>query len=658
MFTDDYKNDLENIKPDGYIKYKIRRRLSGEEKAFKKPPKKVYFGRAVAAVLSLVLVFTAGAVIGRLTSPITPVNQTASILKTAENYDKIYSALAEFRPTILDSVKDFVTFGSDKATNDIADSEGLVEESFNTNTNSGNASAKPNDGAASPDADGVTADDSEGSLSNKEDHSETTTQVDGVDEADIVKTDGKYIYILSSYGKNGIKIVKAGENPTQLSAIDIKDENIYANDLYLTGDRLVVLGGKTDGDEVVALIYDISNPNEPKKLISCTQSGSIETSRLIGNKLYIVSNLYVDVNNMVKSNTQSYMPYISCDDTEGAVPADTVHFYNQCQSPEFTVISAFNIENSSLISTQSVLGGTRTVYSSTDNIITADRGYSGKTQIARFKIQDGIIELKASAELSGSLLNQFSIDEYNDHFRFVLTENKEIAEEGVTSNGAFVSSSSFSTVNSLVILDADLKETGKITDLAEGETVYSVRFMGDKAYFVTFRQTDPLFSVDVSNPAAPRVLGALKIPGFSNYLFPYGNGKLLGIGQDADENTGRTTGMKLSMFDISDPSNVTEQDKTLIPAVYSEALYNHKAVLADYNRNIIAFAGNGTYTASCFFVYSYENGQFVKKLEAEVQNTSLCRGLYIGNTLYVVTEYRIDYFDMTSFRKIGSLTLG
>ena len=111
------------------------------------------------------------------------------------------------------------------------------------------------------------------------------------------------------------------------------------------------------------------------------------------------------------------------------------------------------------------------------------------------------------------------------------------------------------------------------------------------------------------------------------------------------------------MFNISDPSNVTENDKTDIPAVHSEALYNHKAVLADYGRNIIAFSAYGTYKQNCFFVYSYENGQFVKKLEVETKNTGICRGIYIGKIFYIVTDHNVDSYNLANFEKLGSLEL-
>lgn len=638
MFENDYKNEIDKITPDGFIKYKIRNQLSKEFSKTK--PKTIYFGRAVAAVLCAALIFTVGAVVGRGTRS-TPKISTLSIMKTVPDYDKIYSTLSEFKPSVLDNAITYITGGGYKNYTDdfVVEEYGAIDDIAKPNANSGNTS-------------GIEGGAGDGG------HSETTVQVDGVDEADIIKTDGKYIYILSRRDeKERIKIIEAGSTPKQLSDIIIT-EDVYTTDLYLNGDRLVVLCCGNEKAEVAAIIYDISDPNAPEKLQACTQSGNLNTSRLIGNTLYLISNFHININKMVKSNTESYIPYISCEDFDGAVTPETVHLYDDRKSPEYTIISAFNIKDGTLISTQSVLGGTETVYSSTDNIIAAGMGGADKTQIARFKIQDGKIELKASAELNGRLLNQFSIDEYNGHFRFVLTST--YYDEGTvskTSSTVIKIVGDSTTANSLVILDENLKLTGEIKNIAPDERVYSVRFMGDMAYFVTFRQVDPLFSVDLSDPKNPKIIGALKIPGFSNYLFPYGQGKLLGIGQDADESTGRTKGMKLSMFDISDPSNVTENDKTAIPAISSEALYNHKAVLADYEKNIISFSAYGIYKSNCFFVYSYENGSFVKRLEIETPSTGICRGIYIGKTFYIVTDYSIDYYSLASFEKIGSLKL-
>ena len=650
-FSDRYKTELDNIKPDGYIKDKIRRKMAEEnEKSAPKRSGRAVFGTAVAAVLCGAIIFSAGIVTGRKTVKVVATPNTEA-MKTLASYDDIYDNIKRFKTSVWDKLNSYAS----------GNMEIIEEAADDGETATGtNGSALKGDTAAD---------------SSSKEHSDTTVQVAGVDEADIVKTDGKYIYILS-YAKNaGGRLVKiidvTGEKPKQLASI--KNIGIYASDMYLSGDRLIIIGNENHGDtyttgdfisssECFAAIYDISDPNNPKELIRLKQSGDYYDSRLIDGRLYVISNFFINGSAIKRSEEESFVPSVACKDYNGAVAAESVHFYNNCNSPQYTVICGYDIKDGALCGTQSVLGGSYTVYANTENIITC--GYTdsdGFTQVARFTLDGGKIDLKATGQLKGTLLNQFSIDEYKGYFRFVLTDYNYNSKTEPEQTGDTVSSSSVwvssTEVNSLVILDGELKETGKITDLAPGERVYSVRFMGDTAYFVTFRQVDPLFSADLSDPKSPKIIGSLKIPGFSNYLFPYGD-KLLGIGQNADEQTGRTGLMKLSMFDISDPANVTESSKTDIPAYYSESLYNHKATLADYGKNIIGFPVYGD-TGLEYFVYSYENGKFVQKLNAqlELKNENDCRGLYIGKVFYIAAAYELQYYDLENLKPLGTLEL-
>ena len=569
-FKDSYNNQLDNIKPDGYIKDKTRRRMAeAEGKVTPKRNGRAFFGTAVAAVLCGAIIFSAGLVMGRNRTKVNTTPNTKA-MKTAQSYGDIYDIIKKFKS------KEYVEYVYEVE-------EGAVDTGAATGTSPTN---KNGSSASNAEA-------------NSSDHSDTTVQVEGVDEADIVKTDGKYIYILSGKPKDKkVKLVDVtGEKPKQLASI--KAEDIYATDMYLSGDRLILLGTSESDFLVLGVIYDVSDPNSPKEITRFKQSGDYNESRLIDGKLYVISNFSVDTLGIKKGEEETYVPSVVCRDYDGAVTADSVYFYDNCNYPRYTVLCGYDIKDGSLCGTQSVLGGSYTVYASTQNIITCSNPNSeGLTQVARFAIDGGKIDFKATGSISGSLLNQFSIDEYKGYFRFVLTEynTKETPHE---TSGTEVTAYLVETTqtNSLVILDGDLKETGKITDLAPDERVYSVRFMGETAYFVTFRQVDPLFSADVSDPYNPKIIGSLKIPGFSSYLFPYGD-KLLGIGRNADEQTGRAGLMKLSMFDISDPSNVTESSKTDVPATYSEALYSHKATLADYGKNIIGFSvygDNGPY---------------------------------------------------------------
>jgi len=200
---------------------------------------------------------------------------------------------------------------------------------------------------------------------------------------------------------------------------------------------------------------------------------------------------------------------------------------------------------------------------------------------------------------------------------------------------------------------------GKIEGLAEGQHVKSARFSGDVVYFVTFRQVDPLFTVDLSDPANPKVLSALKIPGFSSYLHPFGEGLLVGLGYSADENTGGTTGVKLSMFDIRDKSDVREAHTQKVKADWTPVMYNHKAILVDVEKNLIAFPADEYY-----FVYGYDAGSgFVEKgrikldFDEKFYYMDNVRGLYIDGVFYLVQESAVTALDLISLEKLATLKL-
>jgi len=187
------------------------------------------------------------------------------------------------------------------------------------------------------------------------------------------------------------------------------------------------------------------------------------------------------------------------------------------------------------------------------------------------------------------------------------------------------------------------------------------RFDGNTGYVVTFRQVDPLFSIDLSDPTNPVILGELKIPGFSNYLHNYGEDLLFGLGRDADEETGGAGYLKLSMFDVSDNANVTEAHSLIIDGVYySEASYNHKAILINYERNIIAFPAGDTY-----MVYSYDAEQGFVEVAVLSLTKDLgydwywgsMRGLYIGDVLYVFSDTVMISYDMNNYKEIFSVQL-
>ena len=223
--------------------------------------------------------------------------------------------------------------------------------------------------------------------------------------------------------------------------------------------------------------------------------------------------------------------------------------------------------------------------------------------------------------------------------------------------------------NSLYILDKDLEQIGAIENLAKGEMIYSVRFMKDKAYIVTFRQIDPLFVIDTSDPTLPKVLGELKIPGFSNYLHPISDNTLLGIGQDADEETGQQGGIKLSLFDVSDTAKPEEIDSIILgeSGSYAEVLNNHKALMVDNKRDIVGFHAQLNKSTKDFVRDMFSGAVLVKikdEKELEMLDTiaveeiggnqyySGRRLLVIDNVLYYIGEDGIRAFEYESLEEI------
>lgn len=651
MFGEDYKNQMDNIKPDGYIKQKVLKQIDKNQNENKPTPKMRVIRRMTAVAAGFAIAFSVFA--------ITSHNKNNVVTVEEKTYSDIYSAVKTLlpkEPTIAEKLYGFINGDKEMAIEDYV----LYEEEYSLDgetatidiaDNATNATGKDTGAQKAPSA----SKDSANKGGSKGNHSETTTQVEGVSEADIVKTDGEYIYYLNP--TTGIlRIIKAGKQPEALSSTKVISNKFpNVDEMYLVGDRVVVVGtvyiDTGNQNKTTALIYSVKNPQKPEQLYSCEQSGVYNDSRMIGDKLYLISNYYLNTYKIESDKPETYVPSVECGNYCGAVKADTVMVNDVCKRPEYTVICGYSIENGDLLGSRSLLGGIQTFYCNTKNIIVAGMEADNKTVISRYAISDGQIELKATGEIDGYLLNQFSIDEHKDNFRFVTTINNYI--ERKSSNGYVYEEAV--TKNALYVLDKDLKQTGVIKDIAPNERVYSVRFMGDTAYFVTFRQVDPLFSVDLSDPKNPKIIGALKIPGFSNYLFPYGEGRLFGIGQDADERTGRSGGIKLSMFDISNPSNVSEVAKEILEQNYSQALYDHKAILVDSNKNLIGFGVNG-YNDTRYLVYSFENGDFRKLAEIYLGKFyEFVRGLYIGNEFYIVSDNEISVYSLNDFAKLSKI---
>lgn len=648
MFSDDYKKELENIKPNGYIKQKVLKKIEEkeakkEEKQNLKPPKIkiLYKTVSVAAALALIV---GGMSLLKFIKPKTNVELS---VKPANSYEDIYEAISQYE-------KEYVYLIEDEAVDmEAAEDDGLALKGDAVDV--GTAPTKPNEN--------TNTNGSNETYGENNDHTQTNNQVSNVEEADVIKTDGKYIYYFWA-NSNRFKIIEVGNTPKLVCDMSLEDadgedskyeKHGFYDEMYLSGNKLIFFAtvNQNDGESFTnAYVYDISDKTKPKKVYDLNQSGTYNTSRLIGNKLYLLSNYHIYLNNIEENNPETYVPFVSDNNTSELLKADCISIGNLKYNISYNVISAFNINDGSIVSSQAILGGAQHLYCSTENIIITDYSYNSITPIVRYSLNDGVIKFECEGEIKGNLLNQFSIDEHNGYFRFVTTYTEK--NEYKDSN---YSSVRMENRNALYVLNDKLEKVGEVTDLAPDERVYSVRFMGNTAYFVTFRQVDPLFSVDLTDPANPKVIGKLKIPGFSNYLFPFGEGKLLGIGQDADEKSGVVDGVKLSMFDISDPANVTESQKFVLKENYSPALSNHKASLVDYNKGLIGFAVYGNRGVE-YKVFKFSDNGFENVLSVDTEGFGKdVRGIRIGDELYIVGEYKLWVYSLKDFTPICDIKI-
>ena len=525
-------------------------------------------------------------------------------------------------------------------------------------------------------------------------HSGTNIQVEGVQEADVIKTDGRYIYLVST---ENLLIVQAEDGQARIvSRIPLRSEEPIGGtvftgqiqELYIADDRLVLIRqsyeetepaagggmGTVAGDCIryggasltEALFYDVSDRAHPRLTATLGQRGSYLSSRMVGNYLYIASSYY-PYGKRDAEKPGTFVPSLLADGALSPIPAGSVYVPDAPASAQYLVITGADAANPSRhVSSQAMLDGGGTLYAGLDSLYIAAShsaaipgGWETITRLTRFSTEKGVVRRRAAGQVEGRILNQFSMDEYGGYFRIVTTCDRWQEY----TNGKPAAGFQAKEGNNLFVLDAGLKTVGKIEKLAPGERIYSVRFDGETGYFVTFRQVDPLFTVSLRDPAAPAVQSQLKIPGFSEYLHVWNEDLLFGLGKDADESTGRANGLKLSMFQVSDPQNVVEQDKTLLGAAYpyTEASYNHKAVLIDVQKNLIAFSVANAQGRQSYLVYAYDAEKgFIRRGElkpAYQDYPAWMRGLYIGDFLYLVTPDGLTAYRLADLQQTARLTL-
>lgn len=528
-----------------------------------------------------------------------------------------------------------------------------------------------------------------------DDYGVTNVQTVGVDEGDIVKNDGRYLYQKIQVEKNGmsewvIQIIDTQEGLKEVSRIEDVNGLI---EFYVWEDTLIVIEEKyMEPDSAASAMkgmvacydvayftnyyheitfLDIKDRSNPKELKTFTLQGQYASSRIADGYFYGFSKYYAEPGNG-SSDYDSYVPKI-----DGIrIQADRIYLPEESNATSYLVLAAIDLSDpTKFTDTTAIVSGGDFYYVSSENIFVADahsaetaEGWSSNTtSLLKFSYGEGRFKLTAMGEIKGTLDSTFSMDEYEEHLRIVSTVS-EYKREKITDDrtGEKIGYNTVeeSQTNALYVLDKDLDVVGKIEGLANDEQIYSARFMGDTGYFVTFRQTDPLFTVDLTDPKNPKILSELKVSGFSEYLHIYGEDRLLGIGMEADEETGAQQGMKLSMFDVTDKSNVQEIAKYSMEAYdYSEALYNHHAVMINTEKNIFGFAAEGYENRQFirkYFVFTYENDEFVQKIKVDAKDTdgyfSSVRGTYIGDIFYLLLgDGSVKSYDLDTGKQLESL---
>ena len=544
-------------------------------------------------------------------------------------------------------------------------------------------------------------------------HSETNQQVSGVDELDTVKNDGHYIYTVTN---NTVAIVQA--YPTidarLVSRITV---NGTLEGIFVVGDRLVIISqvynyfslgrglpvpaiasGVSQPSNIATVfpvsssgitslfVFDISDHANPIATTRVDLNGTLAGARLIGNDVYLIATQQVYCYARILLPGQVVNGRV----TE-FTPSQVYHSDIIDQAYSFTTIIGLDTTQSNPNPTAKIylIGSTSTIYVSLHDIYLTQPSWSqnGQTILHRISIEGLAINYQATGTVPGHILNQFSMDEYNGYLRVATTSC-------CTQNGGpqspWIETTSQQQSN-IYVLDNRLHIVGKLEGLSPGEQIYSARFMGEKAYLVTFKRTDPLFVISLQDPDKPVVLGQLSITGVSDYLQPYGETHLIGIGQSgtdiAWENAIRFTGLKISLFNVTDSNNPVETSRYVVggPGTSSPAISDHKAVLFDKSLNLLvipieitAQQQNNTvwysyqpiWQGAYVFNVTPDNGIVfrggITQLTSSQQNQLLTlpsynnfitRTLYIGNVLYTISNNAVQMNSLTDLSEITSVSI-
>ncbi|MBG9456979.1 hypothetical protein ABE61_24135 [Lysinibacillus sphaericus] len=535
--------------------------------------------------------------------------------------------------------------------------------------------------------------------SSSNDSSTTNNQVEGVEEGDIVVVKDGYIYAVKD---QNITVVDAKDPKNLKLATTIKmKETQYISKLAVYDHLLIAISDeyleKMGTSMTKASLYDISNPKNPKLIREVGQEGYLQDIRITNDTLYLIGNMHPNYWMLREKKAPDLKPK-TYDSVEGkeykSLPLEKISILPNTMDGTYSLMTAVDLKNGAqkTANTKGYLGGSSGLYMSENALYLTTPIYDGNivpaagiimdriwmprttnTQVFKWNVDGTDMNFVGTTEVKGSVLNQYSMDEYKGNFRIVTTEGNAWDEQQLSKNHLF-------------ILDNKLQQLGAVKDLAPGEKVYSARFMGEKAYVVTFKQVDPLFVIDVANPKKPTVLGELKIPGFSNYLHPLDDTHLIGIGYDTEQrydtytkrNFTVTTNMKMSLFDVSDFKHPKEQSTVKIggKGSYSDVQYNPKALFRNQEYNYFGFpvvlydAGKGdeiVYKGQGAQIYEItadkgivlKGNIFNKSKGDQYENWEqlVQRVVYIDDALYTVARNEVKSYQLKDFKPLDTLTI-
>ncbi|HVP92303.1 MAG TPA: beta-propeller domain-containing protein [Acidobacteriota bacterium] len=498
-------------------------------------------------------------------------------------------------------------------------------------------------------------------------YSTTNVQVAGVDEADVVKNDGENIYLISN---SNILILKAypPNEATVLSKISFNSSYLAGIFISKDSNRLVVLGSTYNTQESMLQggyypifldvktfinVYDISDKAKPAFLTNFTISGSYFSSRMIGDYVYFVvsQGAYIIYDTVI-------LPKIYSKNGIEEIGANEIYYSDASDDYyAYTTIVAINVKNTAEEPTSKtiMMAGTSSMYVSSNNIYITFPEADGQTAICRVHMENNAISPEAKGDVLGREINQFSMDEFNGYFRIATTTRI---------NGT--------TQNNLYVLNTNLTIVGGLEDIAPGEAIDSARFIGDRCYLATsVVRRDPFFVIDVKNATEPKILGYLKIPGFTRYLHPYDEDHVIGVGRDENNH------VRISLFDVTNVSAPIAMSNYTVEGDWSDTavLTEHKAFLFDKSKYLLVIPltistyDEVTYSSHTWqgvYVFNVTLSGLALRGNVTHQDDSVSywdsnywinRALYIDNVLYTISSSKIKMNDLETLALMNEIEL-